>query len=389
MYAAEPLALYSLIAPAGGAAVGTTIEVQLAVLNRSDHAVPITLPNTLTGEIEGKAGTARVTLRARNDGRGASQSVEPGRFALHPYLLTIPRETPPGRVTLGIASNETGTQRTAFELTSAPAVATAETAHSTDRPTTSLARSTPAMASLGRVFADRIGAHEPIYFIYGPDDPAAKFQFSFKYKLLQFTDPASPGRARTLQFGFTQRSLWDIDGVSSPFYDTSYMPELIYESLAPESAVRDRRFAWLGFQAAYKHESNGRDGPLSRSLNTVYARSVFIFGRIDRWHVLAIPEVFTYVTSEANTADIEDYRGYGKLHLVVGRPDGPSLMATAWAGKDLDHSSIQLDLTVPVRTKLLNFETYLLLQYFNGYGESLLSYKEQSETIRAGFSLVR
>jgi outer membrane phospholipase A len=44
---------------------------------------------------------------------------------------------------------------------------------------------------------------------------------------------------------------------------------------------------------------------------------------------------------------------------------------------------------VPIRTKLLNFETYLLIQYFNGYGESLLHYDTKSETVRAGLSLVR
>ncbi len=69
----------------------------------------------------------------------------------------------------------------------------------------------------------------------------------------------------------------------------------------------------------------------------------------------------------------------------VIRPAGFGL----FTGKDFDHTSVQLDLTFPIRTKLLHFETYLLFQYFNGYGESLLSYREKAETLRAGISLVR
>ena len=172
---------------------------------------------------------------------------------------------------------------------------------------------------------------ESIRFPYAPLRPVeAKFQLSFKYKLLDFSKVAEQRMERTLHFAFTQRSLWDIKGDSSPFYDTSYMPELMYQSLAPNPG-NDGVFNWLGFQAAFKHESNGRDGPLSRSLNIVYARPVFAIGHLNGWHLLAMPEVFTYVTSNEENEAIEDYRGYGRLQLVLGRNDGPSLSATIYA----------------------------------------------------------
>ena len=59
------------------------------------------------------------------------------------------------------------------------------------------------------------------------------------------------------------------------------------------------------------------------------------------------------------------------------------------AGRDFDRFSTQLDLSVPVRFRLFDFATYFLVQYFNGYGESLRSYETKSETVRAGFSFVR
>ena len=62
---------------------------------------------------------------------------------------------------------------------------------------------------------------------------------------------------RGLYVGFTQRSLWDIDADSSPFFDTSYMPELMYESQSYLDLGKTGGFQFLGFQAGLRHESNG------------------------------------------------------------------------------------------------------------------------------------
>jgi len=151
----------------------------------------------------------------------------------------------------------------------------------------------------------------------------------------------------------------------------------IQTSGTQERALEDR--------TQLKHESNGLEAKQSRSLNIVYARTVVAFGALGGWHLLPIPEVFGYISSLDENPDIADYRGYGRL----GRSEGPSLTALFLAGKDFDHVSSQFDLTLPVRTRHLNFETYFLLQYFNGYGEGLLAYRIRSETVRAGISLVR
>jgi len=247
----------------------------------------------------------------------------------------------------------------------------------------------PATSQFENAFVGRLAPYEPIYFIYGPHSPAAKFQFSIKYKILRFGVATPQYLPSTLQFGFTQRSLWDINASSSPFYDTSYMPELFFESLAPISIGPGGWFTWLGYQVGFKHESNGREGPVSRSLNTVYARPVLALGPSDGWRLVVSPVFFTYVGGLTDNRDLIDYRGYGQLRLVFGKNTGPSLMYTGSAGKHWDRYTTQLDLTVPVRTRLLDFKTFLLLQYFNGYGESLLSYSAKTETIRAGVAIVR
>lgn len=389
--AADTHVLYSLIAPDTEFQSGTDGSLQLAVLNRSAGEVELELPRSIDGVLI--AGDQRwpMGLKSADDRGPHFARIASGGFVLRTYAVALPADAPQGDAVLELAVNGGTAVRVALKLGGAEhvvGVAPAGTG-TPRRPSTNLVRAQPAANALVRTFADRLAPHEPLYFIYGGDAPAAKFQLSFKYKLFDFRDVAPRRLGRTLQFAFTQRSLWDIDGESSPFYDTSYMPELIYEALALAPEESDQWFTWLGLQAAFKHESNGRDGPLSRSLNVVYVRPVLAFGRLDGWHLLVIPEVFAYASSLEDNAKLKDYRGYGRLNLVIGRNDGPSLMAAFWGGKDFDHGSLQLDLTLPVRTKLLNFETYLLVQYFNGYGESLLFYAEQSETVRAGFSLVR
>lgn len=389
---AESLSL-SVLPSAHRSETASDTAVELVVFNRGTDEQRFSTPPALPAELVVGAQSWLVELRTAD---ATPQSVAPGTFISRTYTFSLPPDISSGRAILTVHFEGLPSAYGVLDLTpaAAPAASTATTAMSATapaarRPTTNLARAVTAASALQRTFANRLAPHEPIYFIYGPDAPAAKFQFSFKYKLLNFTDLSESDMARTLQFAFTQRSLWDIEGDSSPFYDTSYMPEVIYESLTPKPEDSDRWFTWLGYQAAFRHESNGRDGPVSRSLNVVYLRPVFAFGNLERWHLLVIPELQAYVDSLEDNDDLDDYRGYGQLRVVLGRNNGPSLMVSTWGGKDFDHSTVQLDLTVPLRTKLLNFETYLLVQYFNGYGESLLSYREQSEAIRAGVSFVR
>lgn len=380
--------VYSLVGPTA-AAPGTTVEVQVAVLNRSTEPMHAVIPATLSAFVSAGGERSSVTRQTRGEPPTENLSLAPGAFVLRTFSLVVPFRIQPGLAALDVQLPGGSLVRTALDITSAPVAARASGLPKSRRLMSNVVSVQPAAEALRRIFADRVAPHEANYFVYGPDDPVAKFQFSFKYKLLDFRELGAQRMVRTVHFAFTQRSLWDLNGESSPFYDTSYMPELMYQSLAPMSTQSEGRLNWLGFQAAFKHESNGRERAQSRSLNIVYARTVIAFGSLEGWHLLAIPEVFGYVSSLDENPDIADYRGYGRLSLALGRNDGPSLTALLWVGKDFDHFSSQFDLTLPVRTRYLNFETYFLLQYFNGYGESLLAYWTRSETVRAGISLVR
>ena len=372
----------SISAPGAGVASGDAWIVQLIALNPGNTTLYYHPPSALKARANGSA--QLVEFRTEES---ATLPIAPGSFATCIYVAKGPPDLT-GTVALEFATGLPSSLYAALHVDKAqrPKQDSAEAPPSYR----TLTNPTPAAGAVERTFAGRLGLHEPVYFIYGPKAPAAKFQLSFKYKVMDLTDPSEDGVKNTLQFGYTQRSLWDFNAVSSPFYDTSYMPELMWESLTPMPKQATGLFLPLGTQLALKHESNGRDGSSSRSLNIITLRAAGMIGPIDHWHVLVIPELFTYITPLDDNPDLKDYRGYGQLRVGIGSHARlPALMYTVRAGKDFNHWTQQLDFTVPFRTKWLNIETTFLLQYFNGYGESLLSYQKKSDALRAGFSLVR
>lgn len=245
--------------------------------------------------------------------------------------------------------------------------------------------------------ADRFSPHEPIYFLWGPDDPQVKFQVSLKYQL--FTPEGNLADAlpwvSNFYLGYTQQSFWDIGEPSGPFFDSSYRPELIWLHEEPDAAWLpglSRFDLHLGLQ----HESNGKSGSDSRSVNIAYIRPVFTFGHgggaygADRFFVTVAPRVWAYLYRLDENPDIADYRGYGDLKLIVGWRDGLQLSATARAGKDWDHSSLELNLSHPLRKFTGgSVDMYVYAQYFTGYGESLIGYDERGDSFRIGLALVR
>jgi len=232
---------------------------------------------------------------------------------------------------------------------------------------------------------------EPFYFIAGTESPNAKFQISLRYQL--FTDQGWLARnwsgATNLSVAYTQTSLWDWNEPSAPFFDSSYKPEINYTWLRVDGghwggAIR------LDLQTGLQHESNGKDGDDSRSLNLVYLRTTITFGRPGRFQLSVSPKAFVYLGDLSDNSDIADYRGNLELRAVMGWSGNVQLAATTRVGDDFDRGSLQLDLTYPMsRLPLLRSSVFLQAQYFTGHGESLLRYYERSDTFRAGIALFR
>jgi outer membrane phospholipase A len=372
----------TLMPPESTIAAGSTVQLDFVSVNPGVVEVPFNAPASLGGQIQTPSGPRPISLEGATS---APLTVGPGGFAVRHYRLVVPSDVH-GQALLSIDHPEAGRLHAVIEVRDLPL----DRQRPAPTPLGKVASSTPASSAISRNFAGRFLPNQPVYFLYGDSDQAAKFQFSFDYRLATFSSGNGENQGTgTLRVGYTQRSVWDIDGTSSPFYDTSYMPEVAFSYDMPLPENPSPRFTWLGWRLALQHESNGKEGADSRSLDTIYLRPRFVLGTLGKWAFVVLPELQAYLGESDENADIDEYRGYGKLKFYFGHNDGPTLMVSAWVGKDFEHGTWQLDLAVPTRLRWLKLESYLHVQYFNGYGESLRDYRVRSDALRAGFSLVR
>lgn len=228
-------------------------------------------------------------------------------------------------------------------------------------------------------FKAHIFPYEPIYFIAGHKDPNAKFQFGFRYQIADSDRRWLNG----FNFAYTQTSLWDLSAPSAPFFDSSYKPELLYR-YADLLGGAATNWLHLDVQAGMQHESNGKSGPNSRSLNLAYFRPTLTLGFPGRWQLTLQPRAWGYLGGLSDNPDLDEFRGYFDLRVMLAYKD-LQLSAIGRMGHKGNHPSGQFDLTY----RIPKTAVYLDVQYFTGYGESLLLYNRRSDVIRFGFALYR
>ena len=205
-----------------------------------------------------------------------------------------------------------------------------------------------------------------------------KFQISFKVAM------APSGLAKSVYIAYTQRSYWQLYVDSAFFRETNYQPELL---IAPD-ARWDLGAGWdIGFRVSpYVHQSNGRGGGMERSWDRTSAD--LIFERLDAggdgwvadlraWAVWRDRAYLRY------NPDLADYLGYFR----------PSA-AYRWGAWDL---SVVLNNQFETAFRKGSVEASvshnfgsnwnLYVQYFNGYGQSLIEYNHSTNALGLGFAL--
>jgi outer membrane phospholipase A len=231
-----------------------------------------------------------------------------------------------------------------------------------------------------------LSENDPMYFIIGAREGwSARFQLSFKYRL--FDIGSGYGRAQPwlsgLYFGYTQNSLWDLSSESKAFRDTSYRPHFFWKW----DRTDDKTFV-DSLRIGLEHESNGRSGEDSRSINIAFVRPEWHLDFGGGHRLQFTPKIYSYLEREENP-DIADYRGH--VDWRVRYDAAGDWIGTAVARRgELGKGSFLLDLSK--RARDLRFGPiggYFHLQYFTGYGEDILDYNVRRKSqLRVGFAIV-
>lgn len=256
----------------------------------------------------------------------------------------------------------------------------------TQGPSVNSAQTLTSSPSVFENFRNAISPYEPVYFDFGTKDGNnARYQISLKYRLFTPKDSANPSFADHLYFAYTQTALWDLASDSRPFVDTTYNPSLFWRKDALWQSPEKKVF--LGLASGFEHASNGKSKNDSRSLNDAFIQPEFNY-RFDGGSTLTFaPRIKAYMGMSSNR-DYADYVGYVDWKLRWAQDNGLVLTGLYRQGKE-NRSSAQVEAAWPLRRTFLNMNGYLHVQYFQGYGETLLGYKHKSSPqVRVGLSLV-
>ena len=345
-------------------APGGDLTLRLILTNENAEVQSISIPNPLHIHIETVDGSRIVAFEPDNSG---VLDLAPGTF----QTVTLQGEAPINAQGVGKLS-ATGLETNAVLIEFAgppPTLAAVPQTERSDEPGATTPRSTlidkpPPLA---------VSVYEPLYFLVGGDDGLnAKFQISLRYRLFD-----GSGRLAEklwwiddIYLSYSQTSLWDLNDLSKPFRDSSYRPRLFFSNY-DLGRLLDGRLR-LGIEAGVGHESNGKEGDESRSFNMLYARPVLTFGDPDGLRAYMAPLIHNYVSDDENP-NLHHYRGYVDWLFGIGSKGGLDFSATIRKGTRSDYGSLELNASYPL-SKLSGGDLtgWLMLQYFGGYGESLL-----------------
>jgi outer membrane phospholipase A len=363
-----------LLAPESATvAAGGRIEVTLFLPNDSAEERSFDLPARLTLRPRGRSDAPVVVLEAI-ELRPAQVRIAPGAFHRARYAGTLP-DGMVGEIVL----EPVDFQGPPLALTiSAPeASPSAESPSSAVAQTTSAPQTPAPAAALDRDaarFASAFSPYEPNYFSVGSNGPTnARFQISFKFRF--FNPETKTPFLEKIFLGYSQTSIWDLSSSSKPFHDSSYRPSLFF--LDDTVSQWPFRGSKLGFQGGLEHESNGKDGTDSRSINIAFVRPTFTFPLEGDYFISMSPKIYNYLEKQDNP-DIPEYRGYVDLLVKIGETDGLQFASTLRKGTRSEAYSFQLDASYPLKKPMFgNLGGYLHLQYFNGFGESLIDYNRR------------
>lgn len=212
-------------------------------------------------------------------------------------------------------------------------------------------------------------------------DIESKFQLSIKVPL-NYDDILLENDG--LFFAMTLESWWQVyaNNISKPFRETNYQPEIFYIAPLPWHPFGSN----TGFLVGAEHQSNGRSQQLSRSWNRVYAG---ILMETDNFAMAIKPWIrlrenekeFELDPKGDDNPDILDYMGHFEVTMAY-KFDELEFIFEGRQNFARHKGGYKFGATFPFWGRLKGY-----VEYFTGYGNSLIEYNHKQQRIGIGIAL--
>ena len=222
--------------------------------------------------------------------------------------------------------------------------------------------------------------YKDIYFITGvPTNKTissatadVKYQISFKQLITRNTLLWDTH----LFFTYSQKAFWNIYEESSPFTEINFNP-----SVGLGKVFYNKKDELVGIGSiALEHESNGRDSIYSRSWNNIHA----VYNtKITPKTIIGVKAWVPFMHKEGNP-NLLDYIGLGELTI------SSKFMKDKLHLEMMFRKGVKWDFKGAIRSRLYystskKSNQYFMLEWFNGYAESLIDYRKYTSMIRVGY----
>jgi phospholipase A1 len=175
----------------------------------------------------------------------------------------------------------------------------------------------------------------------------------------------------SIDISYTQLNYWQLYASSQYFRETNYEPQVFFQSNFHNN--------WL-FRAGIDHQSNGRGGLYERSWNRAFT-TLEVSGSNWLATITTWALIFPAESADLHNPNITYYLGHENVLYAHKIYDGTLSLEVQNLESGLRRGFIQTTFSYPIHNHISAY-----VQYFNGYGQSLIEYDHRTQAVGVGIS---